>query len=74
MLVWCLAVLAIVLFFIQSGWLAMFVLDLFFDTSLTTATERARTIIKFVVFGVTIQAAIVILMLVVLFNADQFKS
>ncbi len=46
------------LFFVFAGWLGLFLLEFLFDTSLTTAHERARTMWRYALFGVGLQALI----------------
>jgi len=58
----------IFLSFVQVGWLSMFGLDMFFDTSRTTAHERARTIFRYITFMVIVQAGIVVIYLLIVFT------
>lgn len=39
------------LLMIHAAWMALFALEVFFDTSRQTAAERARTITKYILFG-----------------------
>lgn len=71
MLVWLLGFLIVVLFMMQCAWLTMFVLDFFFDTSRSTAAERARTIAKFAAVGILLQISIAGLALAILILARE---
>ena len=66
-----LAVAVVALSFIQAGWMAMFALELFFDTSRTTAAERARVIARYLVFLITVQVGIVIIFLLILYSGGD---
>jgi len=63
-----LAMAVIFLSFVQVGWLSMFSLDMFFDTSRSTAAERARTIVRYVAFMAVVQLGIVIIYLLIVFS------
>jgi len=63
-----LAMAVIFLSFVQVGWLSMFALDMFFDTSRTTAAERARTIFRYITFMVIVQIGIVVIYLMIVFT------
>ncbi len=63
-----LAVAIVVLSIIQAGWMAMFALELFFDTSRSTAAERARIIFRYMAFLVTVQIGIVIIVILILYS------
>ena len=39
------------LLMIHAAWMALFALEVFFETSRETAAERARTIAKYIFFG-----------------------
>ncbi len=56
MFAYVLTVLLIILFMLQFAWMGMFALDVFFDTSLTTANERARAIVRSLAYLFAIQA------------------
>jgi hypothetical protein len=68
MIKFLLAVAVVVLCFIQAGWLSMFCLELFFDTSRSTAAERARTIFRYVVFLGLVQVGIIVIFMLILFS------
>lgn len=40
-----------VLLMVHAAWMALFALEVFFETSRETAAERARTIMKYIFFG-----------------------
>ena len=63
-----LAMAVIFLSFVQVGWLSMFGLDMFFDTSRTTAHERARSIFRYISFMVIVQIGIVVIYLMIVFT------
>lgn len=65
-----LAITVITLAFIQTAWLSMFALDLFFDTSRSTAAERARTIFHYMAFLITVQVGIVVLFILILYSGS----
>jgi hypothetical protein len=67
-----LSVLLVVLCFIQAAWLGMFALELFFDTTRSTAAERARTIFRYVAFLLAVQTGIVIIAILVIHNPPDF--
>lgn len=70
MFAYVLTLLLIVLFMLQSAWLGMFALDLFFDTSLTTANERAHTIVRYLAFIFAIQALLFSVLLWLLYHGE----
>lgn len=68
MLKFLLAVAIVALSIIQAGWMAMFALELFFDTSRSTAAERARIIFRYMAFLITVQIGIVVIFLLILYS------
>jgi hypothetical protein len=60
------------LFVLHCAWMGMFALEVLFDTSLTTAAERWRSLSKYVAFGILITAAIATLLFVRLFQPGWY--
>lgn len=44
-----------ILLTIHAVWMALFALEVFFETSLSTASERARTLAKYLGFGFVLE-------------------
>lgn len=43
------------LLMIHAVWMALFALEVFFETSRQVASERARTLAKYIVFGIALE-------------------
>ncbi|MBI1320475.1 MAG: hypothetical protein GC168_16240 [Candidatus Hydrogenedens sp.] len=63
-----LAAAVVFLSFVQVAWLSMFSLDMFFDTSRSTAAERGRTIFRYIAFMVTVQIGITVIYLLIVYS------
>lgn len=72
MVAFMLALVLVALCLVQAAWLSFFALDLFFDTSRTTAAERARTILRYVAFLLTVQIGIVVIGILILYAPPDF--
>lgn len=60
------------LFFVHCAWMGMFALEVLFDTSLSTAAERWRSLSRYVVFDILLTAAIATLLFVRLFQPGWY--
>ena len=61
-----LAFAAVVLFFAHMGTLAAFALDIFFDTEVTTANERAQSIFRYIAYVAAIWIALAVIIMVLI--------
>jgi len=47
-----------ILLTLHAVWMALFALEVFFETSLSTASERARVLVKYLGFGFLLELAL----------------
>ena len=47
-----------ILLTIHAVWMALFAMEVLFDTSRSTTAERGRTLAKYVVFGLVLEVAL----------------
>lgn len=63
----------LMLLLIHCGWLALFCLEILFDTSQTTAAERFRILTRYVTFGLSVTGMIALLIFIRQFQPDWYQ-